>query len=497
LKEKVPDVATRGVVIGRDGRRMSPEFAEDAARVLAAEGIPALVFPDVVPTPVTAFAVTHTGAVAAVMVTASHNPPEYNGYKVYWSNGAQIVPPHDKGIAAAIERVEAANKVPLMDPDQAREKGLIRLLGAEVGKAYLDAILAQRRHPGGTSDLSIVYTALHGVGGAWVEDAFLGAGFPGLQIVKEQHTPDGAFPTVRFPNPEEPGAMDLSLGLAVEKQADLVLANDPDADRLAVAIRDSAGKYRMLTGNEIGVILGHYLLTQTKPAPKKPLVITTIVSSPQLGVIAKELGALYDETLTGFKWIANRAMEREEKEGATFLFGFEEALGYTVGTVARDKDGVGAALVFADLANWCQRRGVSVLDYLGEIQRRHGVFVAKQVNFTFPGTEGAKSITSIMEAFRKSAPDKIGEHKVESVVDYERGARGLPASNVIAYELPRGSRVTLRPSGTEPKIKYYFELREDPSADEPLEVARQRAMKRLDALVDAFVALAKERGQPR
>lgn len=506
LKQQVPDVAKRGVVIGRDGRRMSPEFAEDAARVLAAEGIPALVFPDVVPTPVTSYAVLHTGAAAAVMVTASHNPPEYNGYKVYWGNGAQIVPPHDKGIAEAIDRVEPANQVPLMELAEAKAKDLYRVIGPELGQSYLEAILALRRHPGAAPDLKIVYTALHGVGGSWIEEAFLQAGFPGLQTVVEQHEPDGSFPTVRFPNPEEPGAMDLALELAEEKGADLVLANDPDADRLAVAVRGEAGEHRMLSGNEIGVLLGHYLLTQTRPAPSKPLVITTIVSSPQLGVIAKDLGALYDETLTGFKWIANRAMERERTEGANFVCGFEEALGYTVGTVARDKDGIGAALVFADLASWCHARGVTVLGYLEEIQRRHGLFVARQVNFTFPGTEGAQVIKSIMDAFRKDPPSRIGQFAVEAVNDYQMGERRtqqgvekltLPASNVISYALEGGSRVTLRPSGTEPKIKYYFDLRENLGSDEPLQAARMRAARSLDALVNAFLALARDRGQPR
>jgi phosphomannomutase len=494
LKARAPDVRERGVVVGRDGRRLSREFAEDVAAVLAAEGIPALFFPQVVPTPVTAFATLHLRAAAAVMVTASHNPPEYNGYKVYWGNGAQIVPPHDQGIAAAIDAVEPANQVRLMGGAAARGRGLWRDLDATVDKAYLDAIDALRLHRA-PSPLSLVYTAMHGVGGRWAVAALERAGFR-VHPVPEQQEPDGAFPTVRFPNPEEPGAMDLSLKLAERERADVVLANDPDADRLAVAARDGAGVLKMFTGNELGVLLGHYLLTQTKPLPSKPLVITTIVSSGQLGHIARELGAAYDETLTGFKWIANRALERERAEGAAFLFGYEEALGYTVRTVARDKDGVGAALVVADMAAWCATRRQTLWGYLEEIQRRFGLFVASQKSFTFPGTEGASTIAHVMDGFRRRPPTGIGAHAVRKRLDYASGELPLPPSNVLAYELEGGSRVTLRPSGTEPKVKYYFELREPLSGDEPIGPARRRGQERLALLENAFLALARERGQP-
>jgi phosphomannomutase len=497
LLATVPDVKARGVVIGRDGRRMSPEFADDTAGVLAAAGIPALVFPGLAPTPLTAFGLLHLGAAAAVMVTASHNPPEYNGYKVYWQNGAQIVPPHDAGIAQAIAQVGPASDVPVLGPAEARRRGLWRDIGDEVGAAYLAAILAERRHPGGAGrDLGIVYTAMHGVGGRWVVDALAAAGFTRVDVVAEQHQPDGAFPTVRFPNPEEPGAMDLATALAERLGAELILANDPDADRLAVMAKDRAGVMRALSGNEVGVLLGHYCLTQTSPPPVKPSVMTTIVSSPQLGAIARDLGALYDETLTGFKWIGNRALERERADGARFLFGYEEALGYTVGTVARDKDGVGAALVFADLAAFCRGRGQTVHDYLEAIHRAHGLFVATQKNFTFPGAEGAATIRTIMDGFRAAPPRTIGGLAVTEVKDYKAGVGALPRSNVIAYELGGGTRVTVRPSGTEPKIKYYFDLREGLAAGESLADARRRADARLAALVDAFLGLAVERGQP-
>ncbi|HYV44994.1 MAG TPA: phospho-sugar mutase, partial [Myxococcaceae bacterium] len=452
-------------------------------------------FPEVAPTPVIAFATLKLGAAAAAMVTASHNPPEYNGFKVYWGNGAQIIPPHDQGIAAAIARVEPANEVKLLDAAEAKRRGLWRDVGEEIARAYLDAILAERVHQK-AADLCIVYTAMHGVGGKWVAQALREAGFTRVHVVKEQQEPDGAFPTVRFPNPEEPGAMDLSVALAEQVKADVVLANDPDADRLAVMARDGAGKLQMLSGNEVGVLLGHYLLTRKKPRPAKPLVITTIVSSTQLGEIARALGALYDERLTGFKWIANRALEREAQEGATFVFGYEEALGYTVGTVARDKDGIGSALVFADLASWCASRGTTAFGYLEEIQREHGLFVARQHNLTFKGAEGAATIRGIMDGFRRQPPARVGDLAVKVTKDYQAGVPGFPPSNVIAYELDGGSRVTLRPSGTEPKIKYYFELRELVRAGEPMAGARGRALGRLQQLQDSFLALARERGQP-
>ena len=495
LKAHVPDVATRGVVVGRDGRRLSAELAEDTACVLAAEGIPAHVFPSVVPTPLTAFAALHLNAAAAVMVTASHNPPEYNGYKVYWGNGAQIIPPQDKGIAAAIAKVEPANQVPLLTRAEARTRGLWRELPDSLGEAYLDAIVKLRVFGRGSGSLSLVYTAMHGVGGVWAERAFQRAGFTRFHPVAEQHQPDGAFPTVRFPNPEEPGAMDLSLATAERVKADLVLANDPDADRLAVMAREGSGTLRMLTGNEVGVLLGHYVLVQGPTRRGRPHVVTTIVSSTQLGDITRELGAAYDEVLTGFKWIANRALEREKAESTQFVFGYEEALGYTVGTVCRDKDGIGAAIVFADLAAWCESRGTTVLGYLEEIQRRFGLYVSAQRNFTFPGAEGAQVISRIMEGFRRSPPPRVGERAVKSVLDYKKGEK-LPPSNVLAFELEGGGRVTARPSGTEPKIKYYFELKELLGSGEPVQAARARAEAQLLKLIDAFIALARERGQP-
>lgn len=502
LKATVPDVTTKGVIVGRDGRLLSPEFAEDAAAVLAAEGIPAWVFKGVAATPLTAFAVKHLNAAAGIMVTASHNPPEYNGYKVYWGNGAQIIPPHDTGIAAAIDAVGPAKDVALMNEDEARRRGLFHDVKDQVTRAYLDAILALRPTRQ-TEGLSIVYTAMHGVGGALVVQALAEAGFKHVTPVPEQQEPDGRFPTVRFPNPEEKGAMDLSTALATKVNADLVLANDPDADRLAVMARDAKGALVMLTGNEVGVLLGHYLLTQQKG--REPLVITTIVSSAQLKAIAAALGARYAETLTGFKWIANAAID-QARHGANFVVGYEEALGYSVGPVVRDKDGIGAALVVADMAAWCKARGLTLFGYLEEVQRAHGLFVAKQFNATLPGATGAAAIKAVMEAFRAKPPASIGATRITATNDYreqtrveggQRSALTLPKSNVIAYELEGGHRVTLRPSGTEPKIKFYFEWREVMASGEAMSAAKARANERLEAMEKAFLVLAQERGLPR
>ena len=505
LLATVPDATRRGVVVARDGRRMSQEFAEDTAAVLAAAGIPALVRPGFTPTPLCAFLVERLGASGGVMVTASHNPPEYNGYKVYWGNGAQIIPPHDVGIAAAIARVGPAREIPLADLADARAHGLVREIGPELEQAYLEGVLGHRLHAGEGTDLTIVYTPMHGVGGLLALEALRRAGFAAVHPVPEQLQPDPAFPTVRFPNPEEPGAMDLSRALAERTRADLVLANDPDADRLAVLTREASGELRALTGNELGVLLGHYLLTQG-PRRDRPLVMTTIVSSTQLGAIAHRLGALYDETLTGFKWIANRSLERAAKDGAELVFGYEEALGYTVGTLVRDKDGIGAALTVADLAGWTRVRGTTVAGYLEEIEREFGMHVSKQRSFTLPGASGAETIAGVMEAFRKDPPTRVGTRAVDWVKDYKartRAAQGrteplsLPASNVLAYGLEGGAQVTLRPSGTEPKIKYYFELPERLAPGEDVRTARRRGEQRLAELERDFLALATARGQPQ
>lgn len=503
-------VRNRGVVIGYDGRRMSRELAEDTAAVLAAAGIPSHLSPIPCPTPLTAFAVTRLSACAGVMITASHNPPEYNGYKAYWENGAQIIPPHDKGIAAAIEGAPVADEVPIMRLDLAREKNLVKDWSPEIEREYLDAIGRLGVRSDGDRTMPIVYTPLHGVGNRLTRIALGEAGFTKVTSVPEQAEPDGAFPTVAFPNPEEKGALDLAYALADREGADLVLANDPDVDRLAVAVRGPDGKWVQLTGNQVGVLLGHYLLTEDNrgaDSQRPPtsiqderLVIASCVSSPMLGAIARELGARYDETLTGFKWIANRAMELERTAGVRFVFGFEEALGYTVGDVVRDKDGIGAALLLAELAAVRKAEGKTLLDELEALARRYGLYLSGQRSITMPGSDGLAKIGAIMDRLRKSPPAAVDGLDVVSTSDYvarERIDKGgsreplsLPASNMLAFELTGGSRIIARPSGTEPKIKFYFDLCETVDEGQAMADAQSKAQRRLDALAKAFCSLA-------
>jgi phosphomannomutase len=510
LETKGQEGAAAGVAVGYDGRRMSRELAEDTACVLAAAGIKAHLFDDVVPTPLLAFAVARLGCAAGVMITASHNPPEYNGYKAYWSNGAQIVPPIDVGIAAAIDRAPPARDVPRLALDAGREQRLVASLGAVLERVYLDEVRQLGVRDDGDRTISIVYTPLHGVGDKLARMAFTEAGFANVVSVPEQQHPDGAFPTVEFPNPEEKGAMDLAFALARARGADLVVANDPDADRLAIAVPSAASAtgYVQLTGNQVGVLLGHYLLTgglrsteaAVRPPSGEPLVIASIVSSPMLGVVASGLGAAYDEVLTGFKWIANRALERRARSGDVFVFGFEEALGYTVGELVRDKDGISAAVLFAEMAAVLRAGQTTVLAHLEHLYRRFGLFTSSQVNLTRKGAQGVAELRAIMKKLRDDPPWTIGEHAVASIRDVlqqvvvtAEGARrplDLPRSDVLVFELASGSRVIARPSGTEPKAKFYFDVREPIHGDEPLAAAEARAARTTKELSDAFMALA-------
>ena len=493
----VPDAKERGICIGYDGRRMSEEFAADAARVVTGMGLSARVFDHVVPTPVLAFSCLKTDAAAGIMVTASHNPPDYNGYKVYWANGAQIIPPVDAGIADAIAAVGPVDSIATTDLEAAEADGLLTHFDDSLEAAYLDGVRSLMVHPGLPRDLTIAYTAMHGVGDRLACEALGRAGFTRLHSVPEQAEPDGAFPTVEFPNPEEEGAMDLVLALATEKKADLVLANDPDADRLAVAVRSPDG-YVQLTGNDVGCLLGHYLLDQG-PAGDARLVVNTIVSSPMLGAIARAHEARFEQTLTGFKWIANTALRLEAEEGARFVMGYEEALGYTVGGLVRDKDGISTAVVVADLAAWCKSQGRDLLAELELAWRRYGMYLSRQVSEVHGGADGAELIASIMERVRKRRPDAIAGRQVVAFVDLatatRRAADGtitdvpLPKGNVLAMELEGGHRVMLRPSGTEPKIKFYFDARIEMSDDESAKGARERGEALLEELVTGLATI--------
>lgn len=461
------DAPRRGVVVGFDGRYSSRQFAEDTAAVLAGLGIPAHVFPDPVPTPLCSFVVPALGAAAGVMITASHNPPADNGYKVYRETGGQILPPVDGEIAARIAAAPAVSSLTRVTPPDATARGLRRFVGDEVEAAYLDGLARGALHTKDETPLRIVYTAMHGVGHRLLVRALRRAGFEGVAAEPAQTDPDGAFRTVAFPNPEEKGAMDLSLALAQETSAELVLANDPDADRLAVAVPAPGGKgYRMLSGNEIGVLLADDALAHADTGGRPKLVLTTVVSSTLLSRMAKDRGAIYGETLTGFKWIGDAAI-RGEALGQAFVFGYEEALGYTVGPLVRDKDGIGAALRMAELVRYLKGRGQSLLARLDELLVAHGMSHQVQWSLTLTGADGRARIAAAMAALRKSPPERIGESPVVRVLDAERGEERtregihpspLPRADVLAYYADNGARLIVRPSGTEPKIKFYLEL---------------------------------------
>ncbi|MGH3276287.1 MAG: phospho-sugar mutase [Streptosporangiaceae bacterium] len=488
--------APASVVIGCDARHRSEEFAAEAARVLAGAGIQVLLLPPRQPTPLLAFAVRHLGAAAGIMITASHNPRQDNGYKLYLSDGAQIVPPVDTEIEAGIRSLSSLAAVPAAGPDSP----LIVQLGDEMARSYLDAVCAVSPAPPGAAWLRFTYTALHGVAAGLALRAFEQAGFTEPDVVEAQREPDPDFPTVAAPNPEEPGALDLALAMARRSAADLVIASDPDGDRLAVAVADpdAAGGWRTLTGDQVGALLGAYLLgclpglappartvlPGTGPAAGpggtgptgpagEPLVVTTIVSSTLLSRIAAAAGARYAQTLTGFKWIVRAG---ELAGGPRFAFGYEEALGYAVTDVVRDKDGIGAALAVLGLAARARARGQSLLDVYDGLEAAHGVHLTARLTV-------ASRVPGVMTArLRGAAPTFLGGLAVSSVTDFAGGSRDLPAADVLSYRVGR-DRVVIRPSGTEPKVKAYLEVVEPAGAGAgQLAQARRAAAARLTEL---------------
>jgi phosphomannomutase len=468
------DAAQAGVVIGCDARHRSDEFAEEAAAVLAGAGLQVQLLPKQLPTPLLAFAVRHLSAAAGIMITASHNPPADNGYKLYLGDGAQIIPPADAEIEAAIQRVGPLAQVPLAAPDSP----LITRHGDEIARAYLDAVCAVSPAPPGAAWLRFVYTPLHGVAATIALRAFEQAGFTEPDLVTAQAQPDPDFPTVAFPNPEEAGALDLALALARRSGADLVIANDPDGDRLAVAVPDPGvtGGWRTLTGDQVGALLGSYLLarSQSDPEPENRLVVTTIVSSTLLSRLAAAAGAQYARTLTGFKWIVRAG---EHRPDARFILGYEEALGYSIGDLVRDKDGIGAALAALGLAAQARSKGESLLDAYDALEAEHGVHLTAQL------TVSTSSPLDIMARLRAGSPRNLGGATVFSIDDLTGGTWELPSADVLIYQLA-GARVVIRPSGTEPKIKAYLEVVE-PLIGGRLEEARLAARQRLGPLREA------------
>ena len=491
LLATVPDAADRGVVVGRDARHGSREFAVDTAGVLAAAGVRVHLFGEPVPTPLLAFAVRHLGAAAGVQVTASHNPPGDNGYKVYWQDGAQIAPPLDAEISAAIDAVDGPP--PVADLGHALIGDLTGPRTGTVWQAYLAAALAvvSRQRP--APDLRIAYTPLHGVALDLLRGTLHAAGFRDLHVVAAQADADPEFPTVGFPNPEEPGALDLVLALADEVAADLVLANDPDGDRLAVAVRDGTD-WRSLSGDETGCLLAEDLLGRSDgPAT----VATTVVSSSLLARIADAHGATHVQTLTGFKWLAREA-PRAREQGRPLVLAYEQALGVMVGDAVLDKDGVSAALAVADLAARGRADGRTLVDLLDDLARRHGLHATAGRSVRLEGREGL--VVDALSRLREHPPEQVGGAAVAAVEDRSAAVRrhrdgreeplATPPTDLVGLLLEDGSRLQLRPSGTEPLLKAYGEVVEEVRGDEPVAETRRRAAGRLDELLGEFLRTA-------
>ncbi|MDA8298133.1 MAG: phospho-sugar mutase [Actinomycetota bacterium] len=474
-------LAAQGLVVGRDARHQSARFAADTAEVAAAAGVPVHRLDEALPTPLTAFAVRHLAAAAGVMITASHNPARDNGYKVYVADGGQVLPPADAEIAAAAGPLGPGAPVPA--PVRPVDRAALVSAYCAATLALLDA--------NGARQVRAVYTPMHGVGGAVVPELVTRAGFPPLIPVREQMAPDPDFPTVAFPNPEEPGALDLALTTARREGAQLVLANDPDADRLAVAVPDRRGGWQALSGDELGILLAERVLARTSGTDR--LVATTIVSSSMLAALAAEAGVHYAETLTGFKWIARAA---DARAGTRLVFGYEEALGYAVNpAVVADKDGMSAALVVLEMAAEAAAGGEGLLERLDRLAARLGVHLTGQYSLRLEGDDGPGQMAAVMSAFRDAPPDSLAGCAVSAVADLAQGADGLPPTDGVRLRLGESARVVLRPSGTEPKLKAYLEVVTPPPGAAGLAEARRLAGELLDALRDEVASRCRAAAQ--
>lgn len=467
--------ANKGVAIAYDSRHMSPEFAMEAAMTLAANGIKAYKFESLRPTPELSFAVRELGCVAGINITASHNPPEYNGYKVYWEDGAQFTPPHDKGVTEEVLAIEDLSTVKTTDEASATAAGLYQVIGQEIDDKYIAQVKAQVVNQKAIDEMqdqiTIVYTPLHGTGNIPARRVMKEIGFTHVYVVPEQELPDGDFPTVSYPNPEAKEAFELGLKLAKEKNADLVLATDPDADRLGVYVKDTkSGEYIPLTGNMSGSLLCEYVLSQKQAAGKIPAdgqVVKSIVSTNLIDAVAKSYGAELIEVLTGFKWIGKQILKNETTGHGTYLFGMEESYGCLIGTYARDKDAISATAALCEAAAYYKQKGMTLWDAMIAMYEKYGYYKDAVKAIGLSGIEGLAKIQSIMETLRNNTPTEVGGYKVTSARDYkldtiknmatgEVKPTGLPSSNVLYYDLEDGAWICVRPSGTEPKIKFYF-----------------------------------------
>lgn len=470
--------AGKGVAIAYDSRRMSPEFADEAARTLAANGIKAYKFESLRPTPELSFAVRELDCIAGINVTASHNPPEYNGYKVYWEDGAQFTPPHDKGVTEAVLAIEDLSTVKTMSAEDAMAAGLYEVIGAEIDDKYIAHVKAQVVNQDAIDKMQdgikIVYTPLHGTGNIPVRRVLKEIGFEHVYVVPQQELPDGEFPTVSYPNPEAAEAFALGLELAKEKDADLVLATDPDADRLGVYVKDAkSGNYIPLTGNMSGSLLCEYVLSQKaaqNAIPADGEVVKSIVTTNLVDAVAAAYNCKLVECLTGFKWIGQQILKEEHTGVGHYMFGLEESYGCLIGTYARDKDAVSATVALCEAAAYYKTKDMTLWDAMVAMYEKYGYYKDAVKSIGLSGIEGLAKIQSIMEAFRNETPTQVGDYKVLSARDYKMDTvkdmatgevtpTGLPSSNVLYYDMNDNAWLCIRPSGTEPKIKFYYGIK--------------------------------------
>ena len=496
--------ASKGVAIAYDSRHMSPEFAMEAAMTLAANGIKAYKFESLRPTPELSFAVRELGCIAGINITASHNPPEYNGYKVYWEDGAQFTPPHDKGVSEEVLAIEDLSTVKVTDEASATAAGLYQVIGADIDDKYIAQVKAQVVNQAAIDkmqdQITIIYTPLHGTGNIPARRVMKELGFTHVYVVPEQELPDGDFPTVSYPNPESREAFELGLKMAKEKDADLVLATDPDADRLGVYVKDTkSGDYIPLTGNMSGSLLCEYVLSQKAAAGKIPedgQVVKSIVSTNLIDAVAKNYGCELIEVLTGFKWIGKQILKNEQTGKGHYLFGMEESYGCLIGAYARDKDAISATAALCEAAAYYKEKGMTLWDAMVAMYEKYGYYKDAVQSIGLKGIEGLAKIQSIMETLRNNTPAEVGGYKVLSARDYkldtikdmatgEVKPTGLPSSNVLYYDMEDGAWICVRPSGTEPKIKFYYGIKgtslED--ADAKSEALGKAVMDMVDAMM--------------
>ena len=491
----------KGVAISYDSRRMSDEFSLQTALILNANGIKTYLFENLRPVPELSFAVRQLGCTAGIMITASHNPPKYNGYKVYWDDGSQIVAPRDKDIIAKVRAIKDFKEIKTISVEEAVEKGLFKVIKEEMDDKYINKLKSLVLNPDIVKregkELKIVYTPLHGTGNTVTSRLLKELGFKNLYVVPEQAEPNGNFPTVDYPNPEDKKAFKLALELAKKVDADVVLANDPDADRLGIYAKDSkTGEYMTYTGNMSALLIAEYRISQMKEKgilPSDGMFITTIVSSELAKAIAKDYGLECIEVLTGFKNIGAVIKKAEEKKDKTYVFGFEESYGCLIGDYARDKDGISAVMSLCEAAAYYKSKGMTLWDQMMKIYEKYGFYKEDQVSIVLEGADGAEKIKSMMTNMRNNLPEKIGKYKViefkdveldeiKNLVTGEQRKTGLPKSNVLYYELENNAWCCVRPSGTEPKIKLYMGVKAD---------SMESAEKDLEELKDAMVKLVK------